>query len=359
MGTRGCLGGRPGLIRLRVARSQVLAAAVRIERFDGATDTARVQSCYEIVVAAHRADVAELPVRALPFYRNRWTTGFGSLRRQTWLGLDDSGQPAGYYLLVLPDRENRTMAWCELAVAPAWRRSGAGRALLEHCASQARQDGRVRLLGEASEDSPGNAFAATIGATGGITEVLRRLDIDAELPGKLATLRTAAWPLADGYSLVAWIGASRAETLEDQAVLSAAMADAPRDAGIDPEAWDVERITEVERVCLSTGQQFYSVGARHEATGRLVAITQVAVESGTLGWGFQGITAVLQAHRGHRLGLLVKAKMLDLLAAHEPTVRHILTGNAASNDHMVAINEQLGFTIASAFRTWELDVANQ
>jgi GNAT superfamily N-acetyltransferase len=332
---------------------------VRIDRFDAATDAARLHSSYEIVVAAQGADVPALPVRALPFYRNRWTTGFSGFRRQTWLGSDDSGQPVGYYLLVLPDQENPTMGWCELVVAPAWRRSGAGRALLAHCASQARLDGRTRLVGEAVEGSPGSSFAPAVGATGGLTEVLRRLDIDGELPGRLATLRSAASPLADGYSLVTWIGASRADTLADQVLLSAAMADAPRDEGVDHEAWDVERITELERVCLATGQQFYSVGARHEETGRLVAITQVSVESGTPEWGFQMITAVLPAHRGHRLGLLVKAEMLDLLAAHEPTVRHIVTGNAASNDHMVAINEQLGFTVACAFRSWDLDLATR
>jgi GNAT superfamily N-acetyltransferase len=330
-----------------------------MDQIDAAIDAARVQSCYEIVAAALRADVPGLPVRAVPFYRNRWTTGFSGFRRQLWLGSDGAGQPVGYYMLVLPDQENPTMGWCELAVAPARRRSGAGRALLEHCASRARLDGRTRLVAEASEGSAGSAFAAAVGATGGLTEVLRRLDIGAELPGRLATLRTAASALAAGYSLVTWIGASGADTVDDQVLLSAAMADAPRDEGVDHEEWDAERITALERVCLATGQQFYSVGARHQATGRLVAITQVSVESGTPEWGFQMITAVLPMHRGHRLGLLVKAEMLDVLAAHEPTVRHILTGNAASNDHMVAINEQLGFTVADAFRSWELDLSRE
>jgi GNAT superfamily N-acetyltransferase len=330
---------------------------MRIEQFDAATDGPRLHSCYDIVAAAERADDPGLPVRALSFYRNRWTNGFGGLRRQTWIGVDDAGQAVGYYLLVLPDLENPTMAWCMPMVAPSRRRSGAGRALAEHCADQARLAGRVRLVSEARDGSPGSAFAAAVGATRGIAEVLRRLDIDAGLPGRLAALRTAARPLAAGYSLVAWIGASPADTLDDQALLSAAMADAPRDAGVDPEAWDAERICDLERVCLSTGQQFYSVAARHEPTGRLVAITQVSVEAGTPEWGFQMTTAVLPAHRGHRLGLLVKSEMLDVLAAYEPAVRHILTGNAADNAHMVAINEQLGFTAASVFRNWELDLA--
>ena len=62
-------------------------------------------------------------------------------------------------------------------------------------------------------------------------------------------------------------------------------------------------------------------------------------------------------HRGHRLGLLVKIAMLDLLAAHQPAVRHIETGNAGGNAHMIAINEQLGFTVAGVRRDWALDLA--
>jgi GNAT superfamily N-acetyltransferase len=65
-----------------------------------------------------------------------------------------------------------------LAVAPARRRSGAGRALLAHCASLARLAGRVQLAGEAKDGSPGAAFAVAAGATSGIAEVTRRLDIN-------------------------------------------------------------------------------------------------------------------------------------------------------------------------------------
>jgi GNAT superfamily N-acetyltransferase len=329
---------------------------MKIEQFDASTDAEQLRSCFEIVAASQRADDPELPVRSLPYFRNRWTTGFGGNRRETWLGVTDTGQPLGCCKLTLPDDENLAMAWCTLAVVPDRRRIGVGRQLLAHCISQARLAGRTRLAGDAREESPGREFAVAIGATGGITEIIRRLDIDSAMPGRLASLRDAARPLAGGYSLVSWIGASPADSIEDQVLLSTAMADAPRDEGVEPEVLNAERIRDLERRCLTSGQQFYSVAARHEATGRLVAITQMYVEPGTPGWGFQMDTAVLPAHRGHRLGLLVKAEMLDLLAAHEPGIRHILTGNGASNQHMIVINEQLGFTITSAYRNWALNL---
>ena len=49
------------------------------------------------------------------------------------------------------------------------------------------------------------------------------------------------------------------------------------------------------------------------------------------------------------------AFMLDLLARAEPRVTHILTGNAETNRHMIAINETLGYhVIGKPERSWEL-----
>ena len=75
-------------------------------------------------------------------------------------------------------------------------------------------------------------------------------------------------------------------------------------------------------------------------------------------WGFQELTAVARPHRGHRLGLLLKLAMLDLLAAREPQLTRVITLNTAGNDHMIAINDQLGFGVLDRWPAWELDVAD-
>ena len=75
-------------------------------------------------------------------------------------------------------------------------------------------------------------------------------------------------------------------------------------------------------------------------------------------WGFQELTAVARLHRGHRLGLLLKLAMLDLLAGWEPQLTRIVTRNAAGNDHMIAINDRLGFGMLGQWPSWELDVAD-
>ncbi len=76
------------------------------------------------------------------------------------------------------------------------------------------------------------------------------------------------------------------------------------------------------------------------------------------GWAFQGLTAVTRPHRGHRLGLLVKIAMLQWLAEREPQIRQIVTFNAVQNEHMVAVNDQLGHRITDYFQSFELDVAS-
>jgi hypothetical protein len=74
------------------------------------------------------------------------------------------------------------------------------------------------------------------------------------------------------------------------------------------------------------------------------------------GWAHQVITAVTREHRGHRLGLLLKLAMMELLATTEPQLERIETLNAASNEYMVAVNDALGYVPSGApYLSWALD----
>ena len=332
---------------------------MRIERFDAKTDAGRLRSCFEMTQAGWPIDHPGEPGWAYDSFAGKWGEGYDTAPRQTWLASDDSGEPVGAYLLRLPDKENLTTADCRLVIRPARRRAGFGRALLTHCADQARQAGRSRLTSHVRDDTPGAAFAAAAGARGGIPEVLRVLTIDSEMPARLTKLRAAAEPFAAGYTLVRWLGVTSAEYLDQVAAVRRAMADAPRDDGMEPSAWTAERVRQSEQALIDHKLSLYSVAARHDSTGDFAALTQILTEADQPDWAFQQVTAVLSEHRGHRLGLLVKIDMLDLVTGHEPAVRHFLTGNAGANAHMIAINEQLGFTVSGVSRDWELDLASR
>ncbi|HEX8005224.1 MAG TPA: GNAT family N-acetyltransferase, partial [Trebonia sp.] len=111
--------------------------------------------------------------------------------------------------------------------------------------------------------------------------------------------------------------------------------------------WDARRIRERADARLAvSGARRYTIAALHDATGETAGLTEAHIAPEYPEWGYQGLTAVTRPHRGHRLGLLVKAAMMEWLAEAEPKLERIETGNADSNQHMIAINEMLGYQLA-------------
>ena len=330
-----------------------------IEKFEPDSDAGKLRACFDMTKSGWPVDRPGEPGWAYDSFVGKWTRGFDPSPQQAWLATDELGAPVGCYLLQLPEKENLTVANCIAVVDPARRRQGLGTKIIAHAGEQARRAGRSRLIGYAREGKPGAAFAAALGAKAGIEEVDRALEVDAALAARLPALRASTQAPAADYSLVSWMGPIPDEYVDDVVRINLAMADAPRDEGMEPTAWDAERLRHAEQTAAEHGITTYAVAARHRVTGRLAALTEVITEVGTPEWGFQQITAVLAEHRGHRLGLLVKIAMLDLLADHDAKVRRIQTGNAGANDHMIAINEQLGFSVLAVHRSWELDLTNQ
>ena len=61
----------------------------------------------------------------------------------------------------------------------------------------------------------------------------------------------------------------------------------------------------------------------------------------------------MRGHRGHRLGLRVKIAMLRWLQEAEPKLVVVSTWNAASNDHMIEVNEILGYHVVAGAIAWQ------
>jgi GNAT superfamily N-acetyltransferase len=316
---------------------------MRIERFGADGDPARVRTCHDIMVEAATADDPGLPPMSRTVFDGWLTMGWTGEPRETWLGCGPDGSVAGWYLLEVPDRDNRYLGLLDLFVGPSRRRQGFGTALLRHAAERALADGRRLLSGFAIQDSPGESFARSLGATAGLAEIRRRLDL-ADVPaGLIAGLRASAQEAAGGYTLISWAQNTPDEYLDQVVAIELAMADAPHDPSWEPSAFDAERVRATDRRRRLQKLRSYTVAARHDATGDLAGVTQVEIAPDEPDWMYQGLTAVVRAHRGHRLGLLVKLAMLEWLARAEPQRRWIITGNAETNEHMIAINEALGY----------------
>jgi hypothetical protein len=78
----------------------------------------------------------------------------------------------------------------------------------------------------------------------------------------------------------------------------------------------------------------------------VVGYSDLVVPGGDLPNVYQWGTLVLREHRGHRLGLAVKARGLQELQRRIGPERTLVqTCNAEQNAAMVGINERLGFRI--------------
>jgi len=291
------------------------------------------------------------------FFAGWLTLGWHQDPQEVWLARDGAGTPRGWYLLGLPRRENQHLAGISPTVHPGHRRAGLGTALVRHGAARAREFGRTVLTGDAAVGTPGSGFASATGARPGLTNVGRVLRL-ASLPAeRLPALRAQAEQAAHGYALLTWDGLAPEDLVAGLAAVNAsAMADIPRDPGQEAPRWDEARVRLDEHRSVAQGLRWYTVGARSLAGGELAGYTQVAVDPATPSWGFQLLTAVARPHRGHRLGLLVKVAMLGLLAQREPQLTQIITGNADANEHMIAINAELGYQVLDHWQSWELDV---
>lgn len=326
---------------------------MQIERLDPA-DGDLVRACHDVLVAAQEADDPEWPAEsAANFQLSLAESGRSRDPLEVWLAPGpDAGSVAGWIEIGLPQWENRDRAWVIPVVAPEYRRRGIGRELLRHAATRVTAHGRSAIDSYALTGSAGAAFAEAAGATAVLAEARRVLDLRKAPDGQFSRLRAAAAERASGYRVITWTGPTPEEHLEQIAGLLSAMNDAPAPADWEDERWDADRVREQwDGWTRVSPRRTYSAAALHDATGEMAALTMVRVDPAIPSWGHQGLTVVTRPHRGHRLGLLVKAAMLEWLADAEPALERIGTGNAPSNKYMIAVNETLGYELAEPGET--------
>jgi GNAT superfamily N-acetyltransferase len=331
----------------------------RIEQWDPA-DEKTLLACHEVHRAANQADEPVEPPMSAGTFSVFLTEGFDHNPGETWVAFDSGGVVTGYYRINMPDLDNQDRAFLVPTVHPAARRGGTGRELLRHGAGRAAARSRTVLESVTLEDSAGEAFARAVGATMSLAEVRRVQLLDKLAPGTVAALRADATKASAGYSLVTWSGEFPEEHLAGAAEVFNAFNDAPRSETAGDEVWDAARVRERTGTLQRAGfMRGYGVAALHDASGEMAGFTEILVDPESPRFGFQELTAVVRAHRGHRLGMLLKTAMLGLLAEAEPQLELILTGNAAENAHMIAINEQLGYEVVRpGWRFYEIPVAS-
>jgi GNAT superfamily N-acetyltransferase len=262
-----------------------------------------------------------------------------------WIGVVGDVVVAGSGMWA-SNHDNLDSAGLGVAVHPEHRRRGYGSAMLAHLHERAREGGRLLVSGDAWDTPASDAFATHHGYVRKSVGVIRRQQL-ADVPeGWRADAERARTEDAADYELLEWDEVAPADHDEAVVALWADINDAPHDdLEMEDEVFSVERIRGYERAQRAAGRRLHHVVARHRGTGALAGHTIVAVEAERPEQGHQHDTTVARAHRGHRLGLVLKSAMLDRLSRLEPQLTYVDTWNAESNDHMIAVNEQLGYRV--------------
>jgi GNAT superfamily N-acetyltransferase/RimJ/RimL family protein N-acetyltransferase len=270
----------------------------------------------------------------------------GDARREGMCVFDGDGL-VGAGFLHFPLLDNTDKALVVPMVDPARRRRGVGSVLLEAMLQHVRDSGRQVALSETSysfesrESAPALQFARKHGFAVANIEIDRvlRLPVAEDLLDGIAERSRGHH---GGYRIETYVDelpvdrlASYCE-LGNQLVVEAPMGD------LDYEAE------------ASTPEVEQQKRARSKAMGRSV-YTTVAVQDGTVvafsdimvppsgHEALQWATLVARGHRGHRLGAAVKVANLRALQRDRPDLTEVHTQNAEVNEHMVGINDQLGF----------------
>jgi hypothetical protein len=192
--------------------------------------------------------------------------------------------------------------------------------------------------------APGVEFGRVHGYAFGLGDVQRELQLPAD-DDALAALAAEAAPHHADYELRSWSGPIPEDLVESYLALSATLATEAPTGELEREAGsvDVDAHRSAERV-LAEQQRvpWHTVALDRE--GVVVAYSDLVVPGTDPRWIYQWGTLVARAHRGHRLGVAVKvANLRAFQAAHPEDRRRIITWNAEVNDHMIAVNELMGF----------------
>ncbi len=301
-------------------------------------------------VAAH--DHPDLPVMPRGDLAATLSRPWPGTRVACWLSSDDShgdSQAAGLAWVTLPGDANAAFADLTLAVRPAHRRQGTGRALLREAVRLAYATGRTAMIASAPDLDPATEFAATIGAR----PVLRGLRAVLQLPTRPTV---AEVPLKE-YELFRLRGAAPPELRERIGDVHQGMADAPAGDG----SWvhqphDGARVTAADVTLQARGMIQLRVLARHRRTDEVVGATSAIISPRSPFRSEQGDTTVLAPHRGNGLALAMSVELLSWLSGECPDVLELNTRVARENAPMLAVNSRLGYRVVGPWTQWQASV---
>lgn len=241
----------------------------------------------------------------------------------------------------------------ELYVAPAFRRRGIGRSIVEALTERARANAAPSLiLRQEDSDAGAAAFADALGAPRGFRGLQNRCHTAQLDPSLLQGWVGQVTERAAGWSLIGWDGRCPDDLLEPFVAVQSAMHGAPVPS-VAVTGRSATDIRDAEDAYDALGIVHWVLAARQD-DGMIGGFTELEFEPDQPWLAHQGDTAVLPQLRGLGLGRLLKARMALRLLAERPEVTQIETNTAVDNPPMRSINEAMGFAPVAVWQDREL-----
>ena len=209
--------------------------------------------------------------------------------------------------------------------------------------------------GSVEADSRESRFMTQRGWVLGQVERLSRLHLP--VPEELTRSKSEALlGLPADYELITILGRTPDQFLDEAARLRTTMSsDVPSgNMDLEDETWDALRIRVTDDQLEAADREQLQTLVRHVPSGHLVGFTRLIRDRCIASLAHQWDTLVVDEHRGHGLGMLMKVVNHAAVGEFWPDTRRLITGNASENDHMLAINLALGYQPYAVSGFWEL-----
>ena len=296
-----------------------------------------------------------LPGPAFDAERLRFEAGEGLKSDCLLLGAFTDDEPevaAGGMLIRLQTDLNTDLGDAQPLLRAGHADAAVAEALLAASRERLAQIGRTRLQVNLPQSNPTPAYETFRAPTSSFTAMCSALDLSALDRDQYAEF-AAPSPKNSQYRIVHWIDRCPDELAESFSAALNTMHDIPlEDLNLELSQHDVARLREGEAVIGRHGAR-RCVTAAVDEEGEVAGFTQSVyfpAEPATMDlWS----TAVVRRHRGHRLGLRIKAAATLRILHELPEAQWVCTFNNHENEHMLAVNRQLGYQVLGGWDIYE------
>lgn len=239
-----------------------------------------------------------------------------------------------------------------LIVPLAGHSSGVAELLLDEVRRLAVSEGRERVLMETPSSADASVPLTALGGRKVHTSTRSVVDLTGIDRAQYAAWAAPTEKNAD-YELIRWIDDCPEEFAESYCEAQHAMEDAPlEDLAFEHNKPSIERLRAQEEHSRVFGVR-RMVQAAVDGRGRVVGLHILVAYPDEPEPVDVWDTCVVRGHRGHGLGLRIKAAAALWALEQQPGARWMQTFNNHENEHMLAVNRAMGYRAAEDWYTFE------